>query len=139
MALRINPYLVFNGNAREAIRFYQEALGARLMGVMTYGETPPDPDNPLPQEARDLVMHAWLKVGESDLMLADTFPGQAYQLGDQASVAILTDEPETAQRIFDVLQQGGKVTLPLQETHWSPAFGMVTDKFGISFMISTEA
>jgi PhnB protein len=138
MIMKINPYLVMNGNAREAIAFYEQALGAQLVGLMTFGDAP-DPTGMVPESAKNLVMHAHLRVGESDLMFSDTFPGQTVQSGNQVSIAIHTSSKEESERIFAALAEAGQVEMPLQETDWSPAYGSLRDKFGVHFQINTEA
>ncbi|AJY76963.1 VOC family protein [Paenibacillus beijingensis] len=138
MTLRLIPYLVLNGNAKEAIDFYEKALDATLLFSQTFGEMPENPDFPLPAEAKDLVAHATLKVGESELMFSDAFPGQPHQSGNQVTICISTDDKEKSKQIFEVLQQDGQVGLPLQETHFSPSYGIVTDKYGVTFQIYTE-
>ncbi|SEL74080.1 PhnB protein [Paenibacillus sp. cl141a] len=139
MALRMNPYLVMDGNAKEAIQFYGKALDAQVVMVQTFGEMPANPDFPLPESARDRISHALLKVGETDLMFSDTFPGQPVQSSNQVQICIMTDQVEQAKRIYEALQEGGQVVMPLQETFWSPAYGIVADKFGVNWNISTEA
>lgn len=139
MALRINPYLVMDGNAKEAIQFYEKALDAQVVMVQTFGEMPANPDYPLPDSARDRISHALLKVGETDLMFSDTFPGQPVQSSNQVQICIMTDQAEQAKRIYEALREGGQVVMPLQETFWSPAYGIVADKFGVNWNISTEA
>jgi PhnB protein len=138
MITGIVPYLVTNGNGQEAVKFYQHALGAEVISLQTFGEMPPNPEYPLPEEAKDRVMNAQLKIGTASLMLSDTFPGHPYQLGSQVTIAILIDDASEAKEIFDQLQDGGKVTMPLQETFWSPAYGQVTDRFGVEWQVSTE-
>ncbi|MDQ7850863.1 MAG: VOC family metalloprotein YjdN [Armatimonadota bacterium] len=138
MALRLNPYLVMNGNAQEAVAFYRQALGAEVLHLTTFGEMPPDPAHPIPEALRDRIMHAHLRVGETDLMLSDTFPGQEHQVGNQVTIALHTDDVAAARRIFDALAAGGRVDMPLQETFWSPAYGQVTDRFGVSWQVNTE-
>ncbi|HYG60001.1 MAG TPA: VOC family protein [Symbiobacteriaceae bacterium] len=138
MTMRLNPYLVLNGNAKEAIGFYEKALDAKVMGVMTFGEAPPDPNFTMPDEVKDRVMHAMMKVGETDLMFSDTFPGQPFQTGNQVMVTIVTDDVEQAKKAFDALAEGGRVDMPLQATFWSPAYGSLTDKFGVAWQISAE-
>lgn len=138
MAVRMNPYLVMNGNGREAVAFYEKALGAKAVGVQTFGEMPPDPNHPIPENVKDRILHALLKVEETDLMLSDTFPGMPYQTGNHVTIAIVTDDAGRAKRIFDALADLGQVKMPLQETFWSPAYGQVTDKFGVTWQISTE-
>lgn len=138
MVTGIVPYLVTNGNGQEAVKFYQEALGAEVVSLQTFGDMPANPEYPTPPEAKDLVLNAQLKVGNGSLMLSDTFPGQPYQLGSQVTVALLADHEDEAKSIFEKLQDGGTVTMPLQETFWSPAYGQLKDKFGIEWQISTE-
>ncbi|HWO97425.1 MAG TPA: VOC family protein [Bacillus sp. (in: firmicutes)] len=137
MILGVHAYLILNGNRKEAVKFYENALGAEVPGVQTYGEAPDHPGFTLSIEAKDRVMHANLRVGNTFLMLSDTFPGQPYQLGSQVTVAITLNDVEKSKEAFGKLQEGGEVIMPLQETSWSPSYGQVTDKFGITRQIST--
>ncbi|MDV7765288.1 VOC family protein [Peribacillus sp. CSMR9] len=139
MTMRLSPYLMMNGNAKEAIQFYEKALDAKVLFNQTFGEMPENPEFPLPEEAKELVSHAMLKVGETDLMFSDTFPGQTSQTGDQVTICISTNDIEESKRIFESLSQDGQVKMPLQEAFFSPAYGIVLDKFGITFQIYTEA
>jgi PhnB protein len=138
VSISLNPYLVTNGNGKEAIAWYEETLSAKVLSVQTFGEMPGDRKHPIPEEAKDRILHAALQVGNSLLMLSDTFPGKPYQIGNQVTIAISVDNADLAKQIFDKLQQGGEVNMPLQETFWSPAYGTVTDKFGVTFHVSTE-
>ena len=79
-----------------------------------------------------------LQVGESSLMLSDTFPGQTVQKGENVTICITAKDAEKSKQFYEALKQGGRVIMELQETHFSPAFGQVTDKFGVSFQIFTE-
>jgi PhnB protein len=138
MTLRLIPYLVMNGNAKEAIDFYQKALDAQVLFSQSFGEMPENPEFPLPAEAKDLVSHATIKVGETELMFSDTFPGQPHQSGNQVTICITTNDADQAHKFFDALLDGGQVGMPLQETFFSPAYGSVTDKFGVNFQVFTE-
>ena len=138
MTLGLTPYLFMDGNAKEAISFYEQVLGARAQFVQSFGEMPENPDFPLPEAAKDRVSHALLKIGESDLMLSDSFPGHSPQIGNQVTICIQSSDKERSHAIFEALQQGGQVQMPLQETFFSPAYGTVTDKFGVTFHIFTE-
>lgn len=139
MITSIVPYLVTNGNGKEAVEFYQHVLGAEVASLQTFGEMPEHPDYPTPPEAKERVMNAQLTVDNKlVLMLSDTMPGQPYQLGSQVTIAILVNEPDDARNVFEKLQDGGKVTMPIQETFWSPAYGQVTDKFGVEWQVSAE-
>ncbi|MDM5316226.1 VOC family protein [Fictibacillus sp. b24] len=137
MIVAVNPYLVTNGNGQEAVKFYVNALNAELISLQTFGEMPEDPNHPLPSEAKDRVMNAQFKAGDTIMMLSDTFPGMPYNLGNQVSIAIHIDTVEEAQNVFEKLSEGGKVTMPLQETFWSPSYGQVTDKYGVEWQVST--
>ena len=138
MSLRLIPYLVMDGNAKEAIEFYQKALDAQVLFSQSFGEMPENPEFPLPPEAKDLVSHATIKVGETEVMFSDNFPGTPHQSGNQVTICISTDDAEQARKFFDALQEGGHVGMPLQETFFSPAYGSLTDKFGVNFQIFTE-
>jgi PhnB protein len=138
MTVRLIPYLVMNGNAKDAIQFYVKALDAQVLFSQSFGEMPENPDFPLPEDAKDRVSHATIKVGETELMLSDTFPGQPHQSGNQVTICITTDDAEKSRKMFEALTQGGQVQMPLQETFFSPAYGTVTDKFGVNFQLFTE-
>ena len=128
-----------NGNANEAIQFYEKALDAKVVFKQTFGEMPENPEFPIPADAKERVSHATLKVGETHLMLSDTFPGQPHQTGNQVTICITTNEIEKSKQIYESLQQDGQVNMPLQKTFFSPAYGVVTDKFGVTFQIFTES
>lgn len=138
MTLKMVPYLVMNGNAREAIAFYQAALGAEMIGIQSFGEMPPNPEFPLPEEAKNLIAHAMIKVGETEMMFSDTFPGQPHQIGNNINICIMSKDADKSRQIFAALEDGGTVEMPIQETFWSPAYGIVTDKFGVTFQITTD-
>lgn len=138
VSVKLIPYLVMNGNAKEAIEFYQEALKAEVLFSQSFGEMPESPDFPLPEEAKNRISHATIKVGESELMFSDTFPGQPHQSGTQVTICISTNDADQSRAMFEALSDGGTVTMPLQETFFSPAYGIVIDKFGVTFQLYTE-
>lgn len=137
MILGVHAYLRLNGNGKEAVKFYENALGAENLGVQTYGELPKNEEYPLPEEAKDLVVHAQLKINNTYLMLSDNFPGEPYETGSLVDVAVLLNDVEKSKEVFNNLQNGGTVLMPLQETPWSPSYGQVKDKFGVHWQIST--
>ncbi|MCP3028593.1 VOC family protein [Halobacillus sp. A5] len=136
MSMSLNPYLIFDGKTREAVNFYEKTLDGKVMGIMTFGDMPADPDQPLSDDMKERVMHAHLKVGDSDLMFSDTFAGMPHQQGDTIQIAIHPKQEEKARAIFDALEDGGEVVMPLQKTDWSPLYGIVKDKFGVTFQIN---
>lgn len=137
MILNIHPYLVFNGNGKDAIAFYEDALDAKVLSVKTFGQMPDNPQFPMADEVKELVMNAHLKIGETDLMLSDTFPGQPHQVGSHITIAVNIGDVEKTKEVFEKLQIGGNVEMQLQETFWSPLYGQVTDKFGVTWQVST--
>ncbi|QOY35329.1 VOC family protein [Anaerobacillus isosaccharinicus] len=138
MILGINPYLIFDGNGQDAVKFYEDVLDAKILGIQTFGEMPENPAFALAEEEKNRVLHAHLKIAETDLMISDTFPGQPFQLGSNVTVSITTNDVDKTKQVFSKLEQGGHVAMPLQETFWSPAYGTVTDKFGVTWHVSTH-
>ena len=138
MTVRLIPYLVMDGNAKEAIDFYKKVFDAQVLFSQTFGEMPENPEFPMPEEAKERIGHASLRIGETELMFSDTFPGQPCQSGDQVTICISTNDAGRSRQIYEALQQGGKVAMPLQKTFFSPAYGSVVDKFGVTFQIFTE-
>jgi PhnB protein len=135
--MEIQPYLLFNGNAEEAVRFYERALGAKLDMLMRFREAPdPPPPGMIPENWGDKVMHASFHVGGSTVMVSDGCSDTPGMNGFSLSVAA-ADVAE-AQRVFDALSADGKVTMPLGPTFWSPAFGMLVDRFGVSWMLNVQ-
>lgn len=139
MVSTIYPYLVFDGRAKEAIEFYESVLGANVTGVMTFGDGPSNPEFPIPEEAKNRIMNAHLKIGASEMMLSDTFPGQPIMIGNHVTVAVIIESADETKEIFEKLAIGGEIGMPLQKTFWSPAYGAVIDKFGVSWQVSAAS
>ncbi|MFB9327060.1 VOC family protein [Paenibacillus aurantiacus] len=137
MTFQVTPFITLNGNAREAIQFYESALEARVVFLQTYGEGPEDPSHPLPVHAKDRVAHSVLKIGEAELFVADSISDEPNATGDRLQICITTPDAATSARFFDALLEGGQVVMPLQEIYFSPAFGVITDRFGITIQIFT--
>lgn len=130
----VQPYLFFGGKCEEAIEFYRSALGAEVQMLMRYKESPEE-QRPVPSCFDDKVMHASLRIGETILMASDGMcDGKPNFDGFSLSVTV-PDEAE-ADRVFAALGEGGLVTMPLDKTLWSPKFGMLTDRFGVGWMVS---
>ncbi|WP_123042585.1 VOC family protein [Cohnella candidum] len=134
MALQLTPYIMLDGNAKEAIGFYEKSLDAKVIFKQTFGEG----TETVPEETKERLSHAVLLVGETELYVADTFQGQPNQRGNQVQICITAPDVENSTRLFDALQHGGQVITSLQKTHFSLAYGMVTDKFGVTFQIFTR-
>jgi PhnB protein len=138
MSLTLNPYLYFDGNARDVVYFYEKALGGKVVSIMTYGDMPADPNDPLTDEMKARVMHAHLKVGDADLMFSDTYEGMPYEPGNTIQIAIHPKDEVRAREIFAALEDGGQVMIPLHKTDWTPLFGLVKDKFGVHFNVNVQ-
>lgn len=137
--MSVDVYLNFNGNCREAVEFYAKVFGNSDPQIMTFGEAPPNPDYPLPEEAKALVMHARLNVDGSNVMFSDVFPGMPFTPGNNISLALVTRNEEDVKSWFQQLKEGGTVTMDLQQTFWSKLYGSLKDKFGIEWQVSLES
>jgi PhnB protein len=128
----INPYLFFNGQASDAIAFYEKALDARIVRVARFSDMP---DSGVPPEHVNSVMHAELEAGAT-LLLADAVRGPAVERGGNFAVCLQYQGPTDVDRHFAALSEGGAVVEPLQDTFWGARFGMLVDKFGIHWMFN---
>ncbi|WP_239483869.1 VOC family protein [Paenibacillus sp. FSL R7-0216] len=135
--VQLTPYITLEGRAREAIQFYEEAIGAKVISMITYGEMPEMP-NTFTDELKRLVAHARLKVGDAEIMLSDTPGGSPLGDGKRVTICITTNHVEHSRAIFEALRQDGQINVPFQEESFSPGFGDVTDKFGVTFQVYTE-
>lgn len=134
--MRVEPYLNFNGRCEEALQFYTRALGAEVMMMMRMNESPdPHPPGMVPPGSEEKIMHAALRVGDTTVMVSDGgCRGEAHFEGITLSLAV--QDEASAQRYFGALADGGEVQMPLGKTFWTPNFGMVKDRFGVSWMIN---
>src|SRR5581483_5383271 len=132
--LAVSPYIAFKGNCREAIEFYRNALRAEVLFTQTFGESPMASMGPA-----DNIMHSTIKVGETTIMMCDDPRPESDLSGGNISLAIGLTDPEQAKVLFNNLAQGGSIVMPLTETYWAAAFGMLADQFGVKWMINCEA
>ena len=133
---QLNTYLIFNGNCRQAMEFYRKCVGGELQ-LMTYADMPGGCAE-LPKEAKDWIMHAKLSTGRMVLMASDTRPGMPVQQGNNFFISISCDSVQEAEKLFKSLGEKGEVTMPLQETFWALRFAMLTDQFGIKWMLNLD-
>lgn len=129
----ITPYLNFDGNCREAMTFYQQCLGGEL-NITTFGESGFDS----PGETRDRLMHARLTGGSTLLMASDTMPGMQYQQGNNVWLSLACESAEEVDKLYPVLSDGGKGTMAPNDPFWGGRFAMLTDRFGVHWMLSHE-
>lgn len=136
----IIPYLFFGGRCQEALDFYTTALGAQVDSVTLYSQSPdPAPEGMLPAGYENKVMHAAFRIGETTLYGGDGIVGGEDAPFTSFSLALVLPTEAEATSAFNALADGGEVTMPLTPTFWSPCFGMVTDRFGMGWMISLPA
>ena len=131
MAARLNPYIGFKDNARQAMEFYQDVFGGDLV-LNTFGEfgAPGTPD-------ADKIMHAMLETGSGfTLMASDTPPGMERNPGDNISISLSGDDADALRGYWAKLSDGGTVTMPLEKQMWGDEFGMCVDRFGIPWMVN---
>lgn len=132
---QINAYLAFGGNCREAMTFYQAALGGELT-LQRVGDSPVA-DN-LPAEARESIMHASLTGGQIVLMASDMLGGADPVVGNTITLSLNCNTEEETRTFFEKLSAGGNVTQPLKLEFWGALFGQFTDKFGIHWMVNWD-
>ena len=136
----VSVYLTYDGCTREAFEFYAKAIDAKIEYVSTWDEAPNASE--LSEEQRAMVMHASLKVGDTGLMASDrshTCPGEPLVQGENFSLCLDTKSPTQTDEWLARLSEGGKVTVPAEDTFWGAYFAMCTDKFGISWMFVCDS
>ena len=133
--MQIHPYLMFNGNAAEAMEFYQRVLGGKL-DISRFSDMP-DPDESLKPEHLNRVMHARLQCDDAVLMASDTCPSQPTGPMDGFSVALMFSDVEQGASVFDALGEGGTTIMPWGPTFWAAGFGMLKDRYGVAWIINS--
>jgi PhnB protein len=133
--LSIQPYLFFGGRCEEALEFYRTALGAEILMLSRFKDAP-EPQG-LPDCFDEKVMHVSFRIGETILMASDG-RCEGEQNFDGFSLSITVPDEGEAERVFAGLGDGGLITMPLEKTFWAPKFGMLQDRFGVSWMVSVQ-
>jgi PhnB protein len=130
----VQPYLMFGGRCEEAIEFYRKSIGAEVEMLMRFKDSPDEPPpGMMPPNWGDKVMHASLKLGDTQVMASDGCVTESNFKGFSLALSV-TSEADAARK-FGTLSEGGKVTMPLTKTFFAKSFGMLTDKFGIDWML----
>ena len=137
--MHIQPYLSFNGRCEEALHFYRDQLGGEITVLMRFNDSPEQPpEGSMPAVTPDKVMHSSIRIGDSELMATDgDCTGSLGFQGISLTLSVAT-EAEARQR-FDALAGGGQVSMPLGRTFFSPSFGVVKDRFGVTWMVIVPA
>jgi PhnB protein len=133
--LGIKPYISFKGNCEEAIDFYKDKLGAELLFMQRYGESPMAGKGP-----DDKIMHCSIKIGDSVIMACDNVSEESNPttVGNNITLALGAKDAPESERLFEKMSDGATIVMPIQETFWAERFGMLTDKFGINWMINCD-
>lgn len=137
--MSISPYLMLDGQAKEAAHFYADVFDTEVLSMELAKDWPQEFEGELSNELGERVMHASLKIGNSNLMLADIFPDDSYTTGSSISLMIDCKNTNEGKAYFDKLAIEGSVTFPFGKTSFSPGYAQVTDKYGIDWQIVTDS
>jgi len=135
----INPYLTFLGNCEEAFNFYKSVFGGEFTFLGRFSEMPPQEGVTLSEEDKNKVMHVSLPIGPNTILMGSDSGGDwgaQTIVGNNIAISIMAESKEQADKFFNGLSAGGKVTMPMGDTFWGDYFGMFTDKFDINWMVS---
>ncbi len=138
--MNIRPYLTFQGNCQEALELYKKAFKTDVNEIMTFGQMPQDPANPMPipDHMKNCVLQATIQMGDNYIRCSDTFGEINAQPSELVSIAV-EGSVELTKHAFTVLSEGGKVSAPLQEAFFSPCYGSVIDKFGVKWELAAQS
>lgn len=135
----INPYLTFQGNCEEAFNYYKEVFGGEFSYMGRFSEMPPQEGVSLSEEDGNRIMHMSLPINKDNILMGSDSGGEwapRMVVGNNISLSVTAESKEDADRFFNMLSDGGQVTMPMDQTFWGDYFGMCTDRFGINWMIS---
>ena len=140
--ISLNPYLVYRGNCEEAFTFYKTVFSAESLYMTRYKDAPEEARNVFPHALDENVMHATLQIDERTIIMGNDSADLSGQLAVSSSndfyLYLNTDNPKEASRIFNELSGGGKIIMPIVQTFWSPCYGILADKFGIHWKITSH-
>ena len=132
--MNVQAYLTFGGRCEEALEFYKKSLGAEVTGMMRWKDSPDAAMKP-PPGFENKIMNAAFRIGQTALMADDGMAEKTAEFKGMTLAIEAADDAE-AKRVFTALGEGGKVTMPLTRTFWTSSFGMLTDKFGVPWMVN---
>lgn len=137
--MKIHPYLNFDGNTEEAFRFYHKVFKTGKLDIMRFKEMPADAGIEVSAEYQEKIMHISLTLEDGSMLMgSDMPPGKSLKPGNNFSISISVASNAKAERLFNELGEGGKVRMPFEPAFWGSMFGMVDDRFGICWMVSSE-
>jgi PhnB protein len=134
----INPYLTFNGNTEEAFNFYKSAFGGEFAMVMRYKDAPAE--HQMGETDGNKIMHIALPIGQGTVLMGSDSPGMygKVTMDTNFQIAVSAESEEEADKLFQGLSAGGKVTMPMEKTFWGDYFGMFTDKYDVQWNVGFD-
>jgi PhnB protein len=132
--MKLTPYVHFEGNAEEAMNFYAEALGGDIIAISRYGDSP----MPVDEDYKNKIIHGRLQFGDNVIMISDIFKGKTIQTDGNIQLSVEISGESQIDEVFKKMAEGGTVTMELQNQFWGARFGMLKDKFGVSWMFNYE-
>lgn len=139
----VNVYLTFKGNCEEAFNFYKSVFGGDFPYVGRFSEMPPQPGQPpMPEEMGNKIMHVSLPISKETMLMGSDTGGEwgaGYMQGNNFSISVSAESKDEADKLFNGLIAGGKAIMPMNDTFWGSYFGMLTDQFGINWMVGFDA
>jgi PhnB protein len=134
--MRVEPYLFFPGTCEEALRFYQGIFGGEVTFAMRYRDMPPGVEHPSPPDMADRIMHATFTSGPLTIMAADSMRLKPGVDAERVALSVAPSTAEEGGRIFAALAEGGSISAPYEKQFWGATFGMLTDRYGIDWMVN---
>lgn len=131
----LQTYLLFNGNCEEAVKFYCDTFKGEVLFTSRYGDAPVD----VTEDSKNKIIHCVFKIRGTEMMASDSHSGNDVNFGNNIQLSLAFDKNTDPTEAFNKLAEGGKVTMPLQQTFWAIKFGMLTDKFGVNWMFNQAA
>lgn len=139
---QVNVYLTFNGNCREAFEFYQTVFDTEIPYMGTFGEMPPQEGTEMSEEDKNKIMHVSMPISSETVLMGSDAAGEYAEqvtMGNNFAISVNAESREEAQRIYERLgRQGGHMKMPMTDTFWGAYFGMLTDQFGINWMVNYD-
>ena len=132
--MKLIPYINYAGNAEEALNFYANALGGKILSIQRYGDSPVPSD----EDYKQKVMHARFEFDGNLIMISDVFKGQPVSTQGNVQLSVEVDDENKLDSVFNKLAEGGKVTMPLAIQFWGDKFGMLQDKFGVNWIFNCQ-
>ncbi|MDR0796358.1 MAG: VOC family protein [Tannerella sp.] len=133
--MQFELFINFDGNCREAVEFYAKVFKSEVKNLMTYGQSPADPNYPMAEEDNDRVCYSDVRIGDKNIMFSDFPSNSQFIAGNNINPTLSMSDKHEVERVFNELKYGGEVYMELQQTFFSELYGMLMDKYGVVWMI----